>query len=180
MSKRRWHSDERREKWLAFMETLDSDVDPKTVRLMDQLRLVSHELYQVGEQSLANAGLSLPQYRILMMLTFHEQVDQCPALNPSEISERQGTNRNTISALIRSLEDNGYVKRNLDQIDRRKFNISLTDAGRALVHEHARRHLQTIAACFGALTTAEQETLARLLNKVSTQTAVARRELETQ
>lgn len=178
MSTRRWHSDERREQWLAFMETLDSDVDPKSVRLMDQLRLVSHELYQVGEQSLATAGLSLPQYRILMMLYFHEEMEKCDALNPSEISAHQGTNRNTISSLIRSLEERSFVQRHLDQTDRRKFNISLSDAGRALVHEHARQHLQIVAACFGGLTTAEQETLAHLLSKVSMQTAVVRRQID--
>lgn len=176
--KEQWHHSEKYQQWRAFLETLDSNVDPKIWRLTDQLRLVAHELYQVGEQSLAITGLSLPQYRILMMLYFHEQSEGCSALNPSEISERQGTNRNTISALIRSLEERGFVTRHLDENDRRKFNIRLSDNGRALVHQHARQHLQTMSVCFGTLTTAEQDTLAQLLTKVSHQTAAARRQLQ--
>lgn len=152
---------------MAFMQSLHAGIDPRAVRLMDEMRTVSHMLYQISERSLAEAGLSLAQYRILLSLLFGEQAGDGRGLNPSEISARQGTSRNTVSALIRSLEEQALVERQLDQNDRRKFNIRLTDAGRALVRAHASEHLQTVGACFGALSDAEQETLSVLLTKIA-------------
>jgi DNA-binding MarR family transcriptional regulator len=93
-------------------------------------------------------------------------MDDCGELNPSEISNRQGVSRNTMSSFIRNLEEEGFVERRLDPHDRRRFNISLTDTGRALVSEHARHHLETIGQCFRVLKTEEQEMLHQLLTKV--------------
>ena len=158
---------EKRQKWMAFVQTLSPTIDPQAVRLMDELRMVSHTLYQIGESSLATTGLSYAQYRILLGLYFAQKMEHRSKMNPSEISERQGTSRNTISALIRSLEDEGLVERHLDHNDRRKFNISLTAAGQQKVSDHASRHMDVVGGCFGALSSAEQETFGQLLAKLS-------------
>lgn len=159
--------EDRRQRWMAFMHSLHPESDPHAIRLMDEMRMVSHTLYQIGERSVTDAGLSFAQYRILLSLLFADYCGENDGLNPSEISERQGTSRNTISALIRNLEEEGLVERQLDQNDRRKFNIRLTLAGRALAETHASQHLQTIGDCFEALSADEQETLSHLLNKVA-------------
>lgn len=156
----------KREQWIAFVQTLNPEIDPRAIRLMDQMRMVSHALYQIGESSLEATGLSYAQYRILMSLFFCEQVSGRGQLNPSEISERQGTSRNTVSALIRNLEEAGLVERHLDKEDRRKFNIRLTEAGRALVRENASRHMHIIGNCFGVLEAEEQKQLSQLLAKL--------------
>lgn len=171
---------EARRQWLIFLESLDSDIDPLTVRLMEQLRQVSHDIYQISEQSLARAELSFAQYRILMQLYFTRVVHGRDALNPSEISDRQGTSRNTVSALIRTLEESGYVARHLDQDDRRKFNIRITAEGEAIVRDNALRHLKTIEDCFGVLNSAEQETLLTLLTRTSQRTSAVRQQLANQ
>jgi len=101
-----------------------------------------------------------------MSLFLAEHHGERDDLNPSEISQLQGTSRNTISALIRHLEHDGLVERHLDDNDRRRFNISLTNRGRELVLEHARHHLTTIGGCFAALTPGEQKSLSRLLRKL--------------
>lgn len=159
-------SPERRAKWLAFIQILNPDADPSTIRLMDQMRQVAHMLYQTGESSLADAGLSYAKFRLLLSLLFAEEFEGESELNPSEISRRQGTSRNTISALIRDLEADGLVDRHLDEADRRKFNICLTPAGRNRVREHAQRHMQAIDARFDRLTAGEQTQLGRLLAKL--------------
>lgn len=165
---------QRRQKWVAFVESLNPEIEPLAVRLMDELGFVSRSIYHVGEQSLDASGLSVAQYRVLMHLFFAEQMGDRGELNPSEISERQGVSRNTMSAFIRNLEEEGLVERSLDDRDRRRFNIRLTENGRSLVQKHARDHLQTIGQCFRALTTAEQETLIQLLHKISDQVTAVR------
>jgi DNA-binding MarR family transcriptional regulator len=87
-------------------------------------------------------------------------------LNPSEISERQGTGRNTISALIRDLEGDGLIERTLDLQDRRKFNIRLTPAGKEKVGQHSKNHLETIANCFDILDHDEKIYLAKLIARL--------------
>lgn len=154
---------ERREKWLAVLDDLDADIDPQTVRLLERLRMVSHALYQLGEQSLEVAGLSYARFRLLMNLFMSEEMDGRGELNPSEISEKQGISRNTVSALIRDLEAEGLIERRLDLEDRRRFNIRLTADGRARVRAHAADHFHTLATTFEVLDEEEQSELNRLL-----------------
>jgi len=168
------HDRQKRKKWVQFVQSLNPELDTRAVSLMDELIFVSRAIHHVGEQSLEEAGLSLAQYKVLMHLFFAEQMGERNELNPSEISERQGVSRNTISTLVRNLEDSGLVERRLDPLDRRRFNISLTEDGRSLVIYYARQHLATIGSCFAGLTVDEQETLYQLLRKVGAQVAAVR------
>lgn len=161
------HDKKRREKWIAFVESLNPEIDAKAVRLMDELGFVGRALYHVGEESVEATGLSFAQYRVLMHLFYAEQMGHRQELNPSQISERQGVSRNTMSSFIRNLEDEGLIARTLDPEDRRRFNIRLTDAGRQLVSNHARQHLETISHYFDVLSADEQTQLTHLLTKVS-------------
>jgi DNA-binding MarR family transcriptional regulator len=165
---------QRREKWQAFVHSLNPDIDPKAVRLMDSLYFVSRMVHHMGESGLEKAGMSLAQYRILIHLFFAQNMSERGELNPSEISERQGVSRNTISSLIRSLENDGLIDRRLDKEDRRKFNISLTEKGEAIVSQYSRAHFERVSQCFSGLTEAEQDTLAELLNKVGAHVTAVR------
>ena len=137
MSHKSWLQDkEKRQKWMRFMQGFNPQINPQTIRLMDELGFVSRSIYHMSEQSVEDAGLSFAQYKVLMHLFFAEQMGERAELNPSEISERQGVSRNTMSSFIRNLEEEGLVERRLDAHDRRRFNISLTDAGRAVVSQH--------------------------------------------
>ncbi|MCP4427589.1 MAG: winged helix-turn-helix transcriptional regulator [Chloroflexi bacterium] len=158
---------ERREKWISFIYSLTPDINPKAVQLMDEMRQVSHSLYQIRESSVNETGLSYAKFRILMSLMFSQEIEGREELNPSEISQRQGTSRNTISALIRDLENDGLIERHLDKNDRRKFNIRLTEAGQNLVRDHLRHHFRIVGNCFNTLSDGEKNTLSHLLNQIN-------------
>lgn len=162
----RTYNNQKQEKWLHFVQALSPEIDPKAIGLMDEMRFVSRAIHHVAEQSLNDAGLSFAQYKVLMYLLFAEQMGDRGELNPSEISNRHGVSRNTMSSLIRNLEDAGLVERELDPDDRRRFNISLTENGRSLVTDYARQHLANVGSCFSVLSAEEQETLSQLLRKV--------------
>lgn len=167
----------RGKKWRDFIATLNPEIDPKAVRLIEAVRMGAHMLYQLGEASLAQSGLSYAQYRILMSLLLAERIENKQQLNPSEISDKQGTSRNTISSLIRSLEEDGLIARHLDTKDRRKFNICLTEAGRKKVSQHASRHMAIVASCFTAFSEQEQDQLNQLMLKLSTNVEEARQSI---
>jgi DNA-binding MarR family transcriptional regulator len=157
-----------KENWLAFLQELDSDIDPKAIRLMSQMHGVAHALYQAGESNLAAAGLSYARFRLLLNLLIGEKMEGRQDLNPSEISTKQGISRNTVSALIRDLEKDGLIERHLDQEDRRRFNIRLTTCGRDLVREHAGSHFRFVGSCFGDLTPEQQADLSKILENLET------------
>lgn len=167
----RFSVDQRRQ-WSAFFKALHPDIDPQASRLMDDFRLVAHQIYRLSETNLDYSGLSYAQYQILTNLRFCEWSGMCDGLNPSEISASQGTSRNTISALIRSLEEEGLVERSLDNQDRRRFNIHLTEAGRQKVAYLAEQHTRLIADLFSVLTPIDIETLSTLLHKLSRRVSV--------
>jgi DNA-binding MarR family transcriptional regulator len=167
---------ERRQKWMDFMQAFHPNINPQTLQLMDQFGFVSRSLLHMREQSVEEAGLSFAQYHVLLHLFFAEQVGGRSELNPSEISERQGVTRNTMSAFIRNLEENELVERRLDPADRRRFNISLTANGRALVSQYAHEHLETLVQCFSALSLAEQANLFDLLKKLGNHVTAVRQQ----
>lgn len=156
-----------RERRLAFFQRLGPETDPTTLRLADLFHRVGHALNQLGESSLAEAGLSYSQYWLLMQLLYQEQFEGRAALNPSEISRWQGLSRNAVSSLVRNLEDEGFINRELDINDRRRFLIRITAAGRELVHEHASRHFNVVQACFEELTLEDQETMSEFLERMA-------------
>lgn len=161
------HDAQRGEQLRAFAESLHAAGDPRAMRLMDQLRQVAHQMYRLGETSLNEAGLSSAQYRVLMSLLFDEWLGNVGGMNPSEISAQQGTGRNTVSALIRNLEDDGLIERRLDESDRRRFNIGLTETGRQRVRQQATRYFQFAGGIFHGFTAEEMETLSTLLQKLT-------------
>lgn len=158
------------------MQNFHPEIEPKTLRLMEELGYVARSIFHMREQSIDEAGLSFAQYQVLMHLFFAEQMGEPGELNPSEISDRQGVSRNTMSAFIRNLEDERLVERRLDPDDRRRFNISLTENGRSLVSQYMHDHLDTVGHCFSALAPDEQETLLHLLQKLGTHVTAVRRQ----
>ncbi len=170
--------EEKRQRWIAFVQSIEPGISPQAVRLMGEWRRIGHALHQIGEASLADSGLTEAQYLVLMSLYIHEKIEGRAMLNPSEISKWRGTSRNTISSLIRGLEENGLIARHLDDHDRRKFNICLTESGRVTVSQYAHKQFRAVGGCFNRLSDAEQETLSDLLAKLNQNLEEARAHLE--
>lgn len=60
---------------------------------------------------------------------------------------------------VNCLEESGYLTRTPDDVDRRKVNIALTDAGRDVVAETVRRRDSWLEASLAALTPAQRAIL---------------------
>lgn len=166
------------QRWIDFVQSISPEVTPESVRLIGEWRRIGHTFRQISEASVAESGLTEPQYMVLMSLFVHENIEGKTMLNPSEISKWRGTSRNTISSLIRDLEEEGLIVRQLDINDRRKFNIGLTSDGRAKVERHAHKQFRIVGGCFSNLTPEEQSTLRDLLAKLTTNLKNARLQLE--
>lgn len=83
--------------------------------------------------------ISEQRWRLLLRLLLEEQHGN-PHVNPTHLANTQQVSKNTISSLLRSLEEQRLIERTLDQDDRRQFHIRLTEAGRQLVRDSARSY----------------------------------------
>lgn len=108
--------------------------------LMRQIKMLSHLYGVLISAHMRDAQLSGSRWRLLLHLYMAEQMERA-SLSPTELSRLQLVTKNTISSLLRSLEDQGLIERTLDPKDRRQFQIRLTDEGRELIRVSTPEHV---------------------------------------
>ena len=84
---------------------------------------------KIGLQRAFNSqGFSLTavQFGILSLLWQKE------GLHQSELAKKAGKDRHNMTRLLNLLEKGGYIQRKPDSIDKRRYNIFLTELGRSL------------------------------------------------
>jgi len=104
-------------------------------------------------------GISLAQLFVLQQLT------ERPADSLNELAERTATHQSSVSVVVRRLVDRGLVSRQSSTSDRRRIEIAVTPAGRALL-EDAPTTIQTqLMTALRRLGRDDQNTLAMLLER---------------
>ena len=113
-------------------------------------------------RNLSKYGMTLGQYYFMRALWIEEGLSQ------RELSRRVGTTEPTTASVLRLLEKNGLVRRIRNRRDRRTINIFPTQKGRGLKNEllHMATKINEIAT--RSLSTAEVETLKRLIRVMKT------------
>jgi DNA-binding MarR family transcriptional regulator len=111
--------------------------------------------------------LSLPRWRLMLHLFMVEQFGNSTGITPTELSEFRQVSKNTISALLRGLEEQGYIQRELDPKDLRIFRIHLTEAGRQVIINTAPQRIEGVNQLLSSLSEEEIQQLILLLNKLS-------------
>ena len=72
-------------------------------------------------------GLTLQQMHVLVELV------SAPGQTSTQLSERAGILRTNFSSVCHKLEERGLVERRRSAVDKRAFELQLTEAGRALL-----------------------------------------------
>ncbi|MGJ8686748.1 MAG: MarR family winged helix-turn-helix transcriptional regulator [Spongiibacteraceae bacterium] len=100
------------------------------IRLDDQLCFplyaASRLLARAYQKPLAERGLTYTQYIVLMILW-----EDAPC-SVTAIGERAMLNSNTLTPLLKRLQQQGLIERDRDACDERRLVISLTEEGRLL------------------------------------------------
>ena len=108
----------------------------------------------------------MPGRPLLTRLLIDNKIDDNAGLQPSELSTFLGISRNTVSALLNGLEEQGLIERHRHPTDRRQFLIRLTPAGEELVYAHAPQHTAFVTSLFEELSPDERQQLLSLLTKL--------------
>ena len=83
------------------------------------------------DRAVAPFGLTHAQYSVLASLSAMARSGERPSQR--ELADRTGLDAIYISKLVRVLEQNGLVARTADPTDSRAFELTLTDAGVAVI-----------------------------------------------
>jgi DNA-binding MarR family transcriptional regulator len=150
----------------SLVQSLAGDAGMTGLELFRSLHMVTNAFAAAADERLREAGLSGPRWVLLLRLLAEERCGGGQGLSPTDLSQRQNVSKNTISVLLRGLEDQGLIERRLVPDDRRAFQIHLTDAGRALVENTAPGHIAFLNDMCAGLTPEESLRLIESLQKL--------------
>jgi DNA-binding MarR family transcriptional regulator len=138
------------------------EVDAGSVEAFLLLLRVGSDVLSALERYLAPHGMSRGTFSVLMVLNR----DPTRGLNPSDLANRCGVTRATMTGLLDGLERKGLLNRESEQADRRTILIRLTpkagDLLEGMLHDYYRR----VAALMSGLTLEEKQALSEMLIKV--------------
>ena len=100
------------------------------------------------------------QWSLRRELRFHG------AMTQRMLQEHAGIRQSSLSELVKKMEEQGLIGRQVCPEDRRQIMISLTDQGNALCAEMEERNLKRNVEYLSVLSEQEQETLLELLTRL--------------
>jgi DNA-binding MarR family transcriptional regulator len=140
--------------------------DLEEMDLFHKLKAVNRLLSQLVDGYQMTDRLSVARMRLLIRLAVASEMGQPEGVLPSDLSRMLGVSRNTVSALLNGLEEQGLVERHLHPTDRRQFLIQITSDGLDMVHSRAPVFAEFVASLFGDLSAEERVNLRVLLDKL--------------
>jgi DNA-binding MarR family transcriptional regulator len=110
------------------------------LELANELRPLLLRLNRHLRRELAPLGITAGQAALLYAIQTGE------GAGVRELAEREGLSRPRVTAAIDRLEALGFVRRTRSDVDRRRVELALTDAGRAVLRSARRRRTAWLAA----------------------------------
>jgi len=147
------------------LHALTGQEESSGVEIAGLVRMIGNQYETLTEQQTKGDGLSGPRWVLLLRLAAEAENGRV-RITPTDLSQSQNVSKNTISALLRGLEDQGLISRELDQDDRRIFRIGITPAGRELIRNTAPQRVAWMNQLVTQLTPEEQTQLIHLLGKL--------------
>ena len=140
--------------------------DMRSFYLYRKLQRVNHLLRHLVDKFRSGDKLSHARMRLLIRLEVNDRLGVDEGLLPSELSRWLGVSRNTVSALLNGLEEQGLITRQAHPTDRRRVQIHITETGQKQVRQYAPPMGAFLDGLFDALSPDERDTLLTLLEKL--------------
>lgn len=131
----------------------------KDLGLVDGLAQLSFLVHSALAEIAAQHDLSIIQTRLLGVLR-----DREPTMNA--LGRHLGLDKSSISGLVDRAQRRGLVTRTVSAIDRRAFQVSITDTGRQLVEQAAARFTERIGMLVAGLSDTDRQLLSQLATQI--------------
>jgi DNA-binding MarR family transcriptional regulator len=138
---------------------------PQSLALMAQ---EIFELYRLVALARSRQPATADDLSETEFLTLDALVKEQP-LSVGEIQKRIGVVAAQMSRIIRALEvqgGKGFVSGTINKVDRRRINVSLSDAGRKAHQEYQERHLKSMVDVLSVLSPTDRTNFMRILGQI--------------
>ena len=153
------------DRFLRELEGLSRDVDPLDLEvegLVDRVSGISRRIKRALEATLAERGLTHPEWQVLGKLRLGEGHRS----SPGDLAAQLELSSGAMTTRLDNLEKAGLVRRERDPEDRRFVTIDLTDKGRRYIAEVFPTVAAAITRELGVLSRDEQAALGALCRKL--------------
>ncbi|WP_329315827.1 MarR family winged helix-turn-helix transcriptional regulator [Streptomyces sp. NBC_01262] len=135
--------------------------------LVDALAQLSFVVQSALAEIAGQYDLSVIQTRMLGILR-----DREPTMN--QLGRHLGLDKSSITGLVDRAQRRGLVTRTASAVDRRSFQVSITDAGRQLVEQVAAQFAEQIERRVEPLPETDRKRLSRMATRIVTADAQVR------
>jgi DNA-binding MarR family transcriptional regulator len=135
--------------------------------LVDALAQLSFLVQNALAEIAGQYDLSITQTRLLGILR-----DREPTMN--QLGRHLGLDKSSITGLVDRAQRRGLVTRTVSAVDRRSFQVSITDAGRQLVEQVAAQFAEQIERSVEPLPETDRKRLSKLATRIVTADAHVR------
>jgi len=142
------------------------DDDLQGLEISSLIRVLANVYSAAITQDIEAGELSGPRMGILLRLMVSEESGTTQGIRPTQLSHFQHVKKNTISSLLRGLEENGLIERLPDPEDKRGFVIRITQAGKDMIKKIGPRRLKLMNELASGLDADEKAQLIHLLEKL--------------
>jgi DNA-binding MarR family transcriptional regulator len=139
------------------------ELDARALEAFLVLLRVASDVLSALEAFLSSHGMSQGKFTILMLLNRDPDV----GVSPSDLADRSGVTRATITGLLDGLEREKLVSREDDTGDRRKAVVRMTTRGRKMLEAMLPDYYRKVSELMKSLIDEEKTSLIDMLMKVS-------------
>lgn len=138
------------------------EVDVLSVEICLKFLSTARKVSDAYQFYFSQYGLSEGKFTLLMLL-FREPNH---TLIPSELAEKAGVTRGTVTGLLDGLEKTHWIKRQHNQDDRRKLTIILSEEGKERLIQMLPDHFLKTSNLLKSLSDDEKRELNKLIEKI--------------
>lgn len=131
------------------------DVDIQAISDFANLLRACSDISDALNKLLAQHNLLQGRWWVLVLLMRQDDFTS----SPTDLAEKAGVTKATMTGFIDGLEREGMVLRMMDTVDRRKFLIKLTPAGQQKLDEVMPDYYHKVKALMSFLTEAQREVM---------------------
>ena len=153
-----------------YVESSDSTI----ASLFLDFQWTFREMQKAYDSVLEQYGLSESKFIILMFL--ERAVDH--SLMPSELADKLGASRATITKLVNNMERAGMIQKIPSLTDKRAVQVQLTDTGKDVLTKFLPKNFEAVNILLEQLDEEEIEQFFHLLNKIKQGTSNLTKEME--
>jgi len=132
----------------------------ETAKLSHQLVELYEKLSSWEQGVVKSSGLSTAQMHTI------EIIGHSGSLRMKELAKKMGVTTGTLTVMVDRLEQQGLLRRQAHETDRRSYLIVLTDKGEKLFAEHHQFHLGLTKEFTALLSSEELKQFSSILEKI--------------